>query len=126
MPDRQRVLVADDEAPVRALVADVLEAELGVAVYAAADGDAALRAVAAAPPALLLLDLRMPGRDGFEVLRLLKSRPETARVPVLALTATAASEVARALDGGCAGFVAKPFDLDVLVATVRPFLAPAA
>lgn len=125
MTDTPRVLIADREAPVRAVVAKVL-AELGAAVAEAADGYEAVRALAAAPPDLVLLDLRLPVLDGFAVLRWLKRRPATARIPVLALTAAGSVEVQHALDRGCAGFVAKPFDPAELVETVRPFLAAAA
>lgn len=126
MTDVPRVLIADDDAPTRALVAQVLASDLGAAVTEAADGYQVIRAVAEDPPDLLLLDLRLPVLDGFAVLRWLKRRPARARLPVLALTAAGSVEVRRALDGGCAGFVAKPFDLDALVGVVRPFLAPAA
>ena len=121
-----RVLIADDDAPVRALVAEVLTTSLGADTAQAADGYQALRAVAAAPPDPVLLDLRLPVLDGLAVLRWLKRRPATARIPVLALTAAGPAETRQALDRGCAGFVAKSFDVDELVETVRPFLAPAA
>lgn len=85
-----------------------------------------MRAVAEAPPDLLLLDLRLPVLDGFAVLRWLKGRPATARIPVLALTAAGSLETQQALDRGCAGFVAKPFNLDELLETVRPFLSQVA
>jgi CheY-like chemotaxis protein len=126
MTDSPRVLVADDDAPIRALVAQVLTSDLGAAVGEAADGYELVRAVAEDPPDLVLLDLRLPVLDGFAVLRWLRRRPATARVPVVALTAADPAALRRALDGGCAGFVAKPFDLDELVETVRPFLARAA
>jgi CheY-like chemotaxis protein len=126
MTDNPRVLIADDDASVRALVAAVLTSDLGAETAEAADGYQVIRAVAEAPPELVLLDLRLPVLDGFAVLRWLKERPATARIPVLALTGAGAVEARHALDRGCAGFVAKPFDLDELVETVRPFLAPAA
>jgi CheY-like chemotaxis protein len=126
MTNTPRVLVADDDAPLRALVAQVLASDLGAAVDEAADGYQVVRAVAEDPPDLVLLDLRLPVLDGFAVLRWLKRRPATARLPVLALTVADPAAVRHALDRGCAGFVAKPFDLAELVETVRPFLVPAA
>jgi DNA-binding response OmpR family regulator len=122
----RHVLVADDELEIREVVAEVLEEELGAEVEQVADGASAVLAIVAVRPELLLLDLRMPGLDGFGVLRELKGNCDTASVPVLAMTATGEDDIARALESGCAGFVAKPFDIDVLVATVRPFLRPAA
>jgi DNA-binding response OmpR family regulator len=123
MTDTPRVLIADDDAPTRALVAEVLASDLGAAVDEATDGYQAMRAAAAGSPDLVLLDLRLPVLDGFAVLRFLKGQTATARIPVLALTGAGSAAARHALDRGCAGVVAKPFDLDELVETVRPFLA---
>ena len=104
----------------------MLTTSLGADTTQAVDGYQAIRAAADAPPEPVLLDLRLPVLDGFAVLRWLTGRPATARIPVLALTAAGPAETRQALDRGCAGFVAKSFDVDELVETVRPFLTPAA
>jgi CheY-like chemotaxis protein len=78
----------------------------------------AIGLLAAAPPDLVLLDLNLPDMDGFAILRWMRARPATARVPVVALTA---SEVAftHALACGCAGVVRKPPDLLSVIEVVR-------
>jgi CheY-like chemotaxis protein len=122
MAERPTVLVVEDDETTRALVVDLLSAELPVAVRQACDGHAAIAAVTAAAPDLILLDLKMPGLDGFAVLHWLKSSPRTAAIPVLALTALANAGTLAALERRCDGLIAKPFDLDDLVAAARPFL----
>jgi CheY-like chemotaxis protein len=119
------VLVIDDDAATRALVAAALEAELDVAVRGAGGGREGILSVAAEPPDLIFLDLRMPDLDGFAVLHWLKSKPRTASIPVLALTAAASAATLQALERRCDGLVAKPFDLDDLVGAARAFLGAA-
>jgi DNA-binding response OmpR family regulator len=108
-PMPERILVVDDEEGNRELAAAVL-ARAGYQVAQAADGPEALAAVAAAPPALVLLDLMMPGMDGLEVCRRLRAAPATAGLPVIVVTAygtQAAKETA--LTSGVDDFVVKPF-----------------
>jgi CheY-like chemotaxis protein len=116
------VLVIEDDGPTRALLEELLAEELGAAVRGAPDGLAGLAAAADERPDLILLDLRLPGPDGFAVLRRLKASPRTAAIPVLAVTAASADATLRAIEGGCSGFVRKPFDLDALIAVVRPYV----
>jgi CheY-like chemotaxis protein len=82
----QRVLVADDDPAVAELVRQLLGEE-GWQISAAADGQQALDQIARQQPDLLLLDLLMPGMDGFEVLRRLRGQPQTAELPVVVITA---------------------------------------
>jgi CheY-like chemotaxis protein len=103
----RRILVVDDDAALRVVLATVLEME-GYAVRAAADGAAALRAIATERPALILLDLRMPGLGGRDVAAAL--RAGGVHIPVLAMTA-APGGPAWAAEIGSAGWIAKPFDL---------------
>ena len=119
---RPSILVVDDDDATRMLIGDVLSAELDAAVRGARDGHAAIAAVTAARPDLILLDLKMPGLDGLAVLHWLKSSPRTAGIPVLAVTAWASTATLQALERRCDGLVAKPFDLDDLLAAVRPFV----
>jgi CheY-like chemotaxis protein len=119
------VLVVDDDQDTRALVAEVLSGDLGAAVWHACDGYEAIAAVSAARPDLILLDLMMPRLDGLAVLHWLKSSPRTAGIPVLALTAGANAATLQALERRCDGLVAKPFDLDDLVARARAFVGAA-
>ncbi|HEV8633913.1 MAG TPA: response regulator [Chloroflexota bacterium] len=125
MQEERTVLVADDDEALRALVAELLGSELGLRVVGAADGYQAILAIQRERPDLILLDLRMPRVDGYGVLRWLRSRGRTGGIPVLALSATVAADLAHALARGCQGAVAKPFDIDELLDAVRAALAPA-
>jgi CheY-like chemotaxis protein len=120
---RPLVLVADDDAFVRQLLAEVLAEELGVRVVAVADGRDAITALAREPAAALVLDLLMPAVDGLAVLRWLRARPPADRPGVVALTAGTDTEGQAALALGAAAFLHKPFDVDDLLAAVRAALA---
>jgi two-component system chemotaxis response regulator CheY len=109
------VLVVEDDAATRALLRDVLE-DAGYAVREAADGAAGLRAARAARPALVLLDLRLPGTDGWAFAAAYRRAPGP-RAPIVVLTADADAE-AYAAGLGAAGHLLKPFDLDALLAVV--------
>ncbi len=114
-----RVLVVDDEAQNRALLRDPLEAN-GYVVSEAANGEQALQMVAAKPPDVILLDLMMPGLNGYEVCRRLKARRETAAIPIVMVTAL--SERKERLIGIAAGandFLSKPVDLQDVMLRVR-------
>ena len=88
VPNRERILVADGDPLVRRFVGALL-ANNGYDVHLAEDGEAALRSAVSLKPRLLLIDLVLPGKDGFEVLHALKGEPATARVPVMILSAFA-------------------------------------
>jgi phosphoserine phosphatase RsbU/P len=113
------VLVVDDTADNRRLIAGILRSE-GYALRFASDGEQALREADAAPPDLVLLDVVMPGLDGFEICRRLKERPATAEVPVIFLTGLDDSaDKVRGLRLGAVDWVAKPFDPAEMRARVR-------
>ena len=116
------VLVAEDDAANRRLLTILLE-RAGYVVLEAPDGQAALAAVAGVTPDLILLDVQMPGLDGFEVTRRLRARPETAIVPIILLTGLdASSDRIAGLDAGASDFLSKPFDQGELLARVRAAL----
>src|SRR5690349_11848905 len=94
-PVRKTVLVVEDEPDIRELVKYNLERE-GFHVVEAENGEQGLAAVQRDKPALVLLDLMLPGMDGMEICRLLRGRPETSSLPIIILTAKAA-EVDRIL-----------------------------
>lgn len=108
-----RVLVVDDDAEVQSFLADAIRATFpSAAVRVAADGYQALVEVGAFRPDLLILDLRMPLLDGFEVCRRLKARSETRSIRILAVTAYPEGEARRRiLASGADDFLAKPFDV---------------
>ena len=113
------ILAVDDTAASLKLLTELLKAE-GYRVRSAISGELALGAAKAHPPELVLLDIRMPGMDGFEVCRRLKADPMTRDVPVIFISA--ASEMKDKLQGFAAGavdFVTKPFQRDELLARVR-------
>lgn len=105
------ILLADDREASRELLEAVLSAE-GFAVVAVADGQEALDWAINSHADLVILDLHMPHRDGFAVLKELRARAEWALVPVLAITASAmAMDRKQALDAGFTEFMAKPINL---------------
>jgi DNA-binding response OmpR family regulator len=116
-------LVVDDEQDLSGLVKHTLEKMDRVTVDVAASGDAALRAVAEQTPDLIILDLNLPVLSGIEVCRILRQRPDTARVPIIMLTArTSESDRVTGLDVGADDYVTKPFSLRELSARVRALL----
>jgi CheY-like chemotaxis protein len=119
--ERRQVLVVDDDPS----VGELLRASLGkdgFDVLVARDGPTAVQLAQQQRPGLILLDLLMPGMDGFAVLQALKQNPETATIPVVAMTGNEDYKLgarARLLALGAADLVAKPFDLDLLTQEVR-------
>jgi len=114
-----RVLIIDDETPIRLLCRVNLEAE-GIEVREAADGAQGLELAAADPPDAIILDVMMPGLDGWAVAERLANGPTTSRVPILFLTARAdLRDRARALELGGVDYVTKPFNPLELAGTVR-------
>jgi DNA-binding response OmpR family regulator len=110
--DLGRILVVDDEEPVRDVLCEYFESQ-GFGVEAAPDGEAALTALGRRRPDLVLLDVRMPGLDGVEVLR--RIRRVDPGVPVIMVTANEDVALAReTLKLGAFDYVAKPFDFSYL------------
>ena len=118
-----RVLVIDDEAPIRLLCRVNLEAE-GMQVYEAEDGPRGLEAAREQKPDVVLLDVMMPGLDGWRVAERLLEDPSTANIPIVFLTARAEfRDRARGLDIGGVDYVTKPFNPVELAPLVRDLLA---
>jgi diguanylate cyclase (GGDEF)-like protein len=118
---RSLVLVADDDSVTRAMVSSWL-AQAGYDVVATADGDEALRVAREREPDLLLVDVTMPGRDGYEVCREIQGESLTPP-PVIFLTAHSQTTARVAgLDAGAVDYIVKPFANDELVARVRAAL----
>src|SRR5918997_2272200 len=122
--DGPRVLVADDEDDIRALVAVAVRRAGCTVVGSVGDGDAALARARADLPDLTVLDVSMPGRTGLEVCTALRADPATAGVRVLLLSAGASlDDVARGLAAGADAYLAKPFQVSGLVHQVRALTA---
>lgn len=115
------ILVVDDDPKITQLLKRVLSLE-GYAVRTASSGEEGLAQAAAKDPDLVILDILMPGIDGIEVCRRLRTS-SAADVPILLLTAKDdVSDRVRGLDGGADDYVVKPFELDELLARVRALL----
>ena len=120
---RTRVLVVEDEQDIAGLIKHALERELTIKVEIRSSGDAALKSVAQATPDLVILDLNLPVLSGIEVCRIMRGRPETAKVPIIMLSArTSESDRISGLDLGADDYVTKPFSLRELAARVRAVL----
>lgn len=119
--ERANLLVVDDTEINVDLLVETLAGDYAVRV--ALDGESALRSVARALPDLILLDVMMPGMDGFEVCRRLKEDPAARNIPVIFLTALSQEEdEARGLELGAADYISKPFTPALVKARVRNHL----
>ena len=120
----EEILIVDDNA-VNLKLARVVLMGAGYAVKTAGSAEEALKLLETLHPALILMDLQLPGMDGLELTRRLKAAPETRSVKVVALTAYAMKgdeEKARA--AGCDGYLAKPIDTQKFPAQVAAYLQP--
>ena len=123
MGGKFNVLVVDDEPDKRQLLAFALEAE-GYEVHTADDGVSGLEAVAAHQPDLIVTDVMMPGMDGYEMVRRLRSDPRTRFIPVIIQSAArvAGQDVRLGSEVGALGYITDPTDLDLLRARTRTLL----
>lgn len=119
--EKQRILIIDDAPENEALLRSVLGGECDV--FSAREGEAGLRLAAECKPDLILLDIMMPGIDGFEVLRRLKADLLLRSVPVIFITgASTSGEEVRGLEAGAVDFIAKPIQAAVVRARARNHL----
>jgi len=118
--DKTRVLVVEDENDIAGLVKHTLERSGDAVVEIASSGDQALKLASEQTPDLIILDLNLPVLGGLEVCRLLRTRPTTAKTPIIMLTArTTESDRVQGLDAGADDYVTKPFSPRELAARVR-------
>jgi len=118
----QRTLIVDDSIPLHKLIKTHLDTA-GLEFYSAYDGPSALALAEEVRPRLILLDVDMPGMDGFEVCRRLKASVETTTIPIIFLTADfQANDKVMGLDLGAVDYVTKPFKPEELCARVRAAL----
>jgi len=116
----RKILIVEDVEYNRELLVQLLEDDYEV--LTAADGAAGIEAAARHRPDLILMDLSLPGVDGWEATRRLKARPETQAIPVIALTAHAMQgDEERARACGCDDYLTKPIDEDRLFETLARF-----
>jgi len=120
----KKILIVDDEPDVLLLCHVNLEFE-GYEVMDAQSGEEALGRISEEPPDLVLLDVMMPGMDGWQVLEEIKSNPQTKHIPVMMLTAKAQErDQIRGWSGGVVDYVTKPFNPIALSQSVRRALDP--
>jgi len=120
---RTHVLVVDDEQDIAGLIKHGLEKGGDIEVEIVGTGDGALKAVNERTLDLIVLELNLPVLSGLEVCRILRSRPNTATVPIIMLTArTSESDRVTGLDVGADDYITKPFSLRELAARVRAVL----
>lgn len=119
---RRRIVIAEDDPAIAAMLQKLLSQHYDVSV--AHDGRQALLLAAQAPrPALLLLDVMMPGLDGLGVAAEVKKNPELKAVPIIFLTAkTGATDVIKGIQSGARHYITKPFKLDDVLAKVKKAL----
>ncbi|MGB3422622.1 MAG: hybrid sensor histidine kinase/response regulator [Dolichospermum sp.] len=118
---KDRILSVDDSKDNLILVEAILEYE-GYHIDSVANGEAALKNVVELEPDLIILDVMMPGINGYEVTRRIRNNPGINYIPILLLTAFDESSVVEGLDAGADDFIRKPFDTEELLARVRSLL----
>jgi len=115
----ESILIIDDSVPLHKLIKLYLAPEM-LRIRSAYDGESGLAAAANPQPSLILLDVDLPGIDGFEVCRQLKANSSTASIPIIFLTASAVtSEKVKGLELGAIDYIVKPFKPEELCARVR-------
>lgn len=121
-PASNAILIVDDNATNLKLVRVLLEAE-GYVIRTASNAHEALHVLRTFRPALILMDIQLPGMDGLTFTRQLKSTPQTAAITVVALTAYAMKgDEEKALDAGCQGYITKPIDTRQLARQLAAYL----
>ncbi|MBM3359195.1 MAG: response regulator [Betaproteobacteria bacterium] len=120
----KRILIADDEPNIVTLL-EFLMQQSGYDIRSASNGEDALRAVSEYHPHLVLLDVMMPLRNGYEVCQTMRESPEFDDVKIIMLTAKGReAEMAKGLASGADAYVTKPFATKELVETVKRLLEP--
>ena len=118
----RRILVIEDHEENRRLLRDLLTS-VGYELIEAVTGEEGVVLAEAQLPDLILMDIQLPGIDGYEVTRRIKAKPALRQIPVIAVTSYALSgDDVKALEAGCDAYVTKPFDPAELLEKIREFL----
>ena len=119
---KNNYILAVDDIPDNLLLVQLALEQEGHQVVVTHDGKSALKQIKQAPPSLVLLDVMMPGMDGYEVTRRIREDKNIPFIPILLVTAREESSLVEGLDAGADEFVRKPFQIDELQARVRSML----
>lgn len=120
---KKKILIVEDEESLLKLESILLTSK-GYSVTGAADGVSALEQVVLIKPDLIVLDIMLPGMDGFEVCRIIKQNPETAHIPVMMLTAKKSSQdCERGMAAGASAYVTKPFKSAKIIEIIQELLS---
>lgn len=118
----QRILVIEDQEDNRRIVRDLFMS-VGYEIIEAVNGEEGVTAAAAHVPDLILMDIQLPGIDGYETTRQIKANSNLQHIPIIAVTSYALSgDDVKAYEAGCSGYVAKPFSPRALLAKIREYL----
>lgn len=122
MSNNPHILYVEDNLDNRKLVSRLLQA-FDFDVYAAPDGPAGLQYVQDNLPDLILMDINMPGMDGYTVIQKMRDMPHLQKVPIIALTANVMKgDREKSIDAGCDGYIQKPISVDTFPNQVRSYL----
>ena len=122
MPDSKNILVVEDDSDIRELISFNLKNE-GYQVFEANDGEVGIDKARNNNPDLILLDLMLPGIQGLDVCRIIKSDQETKEIPIIMVTALGQEEdIVKGLETGADDYIIKPFSIKVLIARVNAVL----
>ncbi len=118
----KRILVIEDQEDNRRILRDLLTSA-GYEVVEALTGEEGVSLAEAQRPDLILMDIQLPGLDGYGATRRIKANPALRQIPIIAVTSYALSgDEAKAMAAGCDAYVTKPFSPRVLLAKIREFL----
>jgi two-component system cell cycle response regulator DivK len=121
----KRILVIEDQEDNRRIVRDLLTS-VGYEIIEAVTGEEGVTAAASHVPDLILMDIQLPGLDGYDTTRRIKANPALRHIPIIAVTSYALSgDDVKAFEAGCDGYVSKPFSPRALLVKIREFLQDA-
>jgi two-component system cell cycle response regulator DivK len=118
----QRILVIEDNEDNRRIVRDLLTS-VGYEIIEAVTGEEGVTMAGTHVPELILMDIQLPGLDGYDATRRIKADPALRHIPIIAVTSYALSgDDVKAYEAGCDGYVSKPFSPRALLAKIREYL----
>jgi CheY-like chemotaxis protein len=121
--EQQLILVVEDNASNQLLVRSVLE-PAGYRIEVVSTANQTLEHLKTSKPALILMDVELPGKDGLSLTRLLKSMSTTTQIPIVAMTSHTSLQWRQdALEAGCVGFISKPIDVHTLSSRIADYLS---